>query len=423
MNAIFSSISNEKILHVSHNDMDGFYCNFVCDKSFAANITHINTKRINDVIETTRNGVSKVIDELTAANAADLKFTVLITDIGSIDIKELQEALSEYSDHIANIYIVDHHKTTYTGEAFMVTDRYTEKIHRFYKVIDNSSISTTFVYTTEEISACLMLYYLTADNRYADQFLYELSKLVSKYDTGHWGNWAVEFPDLEVLMNNDIYIRIELAKAIVCNLLNPETVTANNFYSDDAFNDFVYDGVRYMADKWMSRCMTRKRSGKYQTFVDLMKGEFRVTRYVYEYNRKLISDYEMFKSKLIEITPDDMIDPNTVRIMVNDSEYIKLRLPDNTNITKIRIIKNTDDFRFYNFSLFSKDYVEKVENETDCIIQVTHKPFMKGECKKLIIGIRSNDDYSSYSLAAANGGGGHFRAAGCQCTVYELETC
>lgn len=394
---------NELNIHVSHDDLDGYGCNIVLERvskanpiPFAKNYAnneyvycaladsyqkHFNTSKLNaevyDYIDTILSDELYILNNSITHNR--IPVYILITDLGGLEIKELEERFKKYTTNgrIINFIIVDHHRTIYTKD---YGDTYGQVIIKHEN--DDHTIKTWF-FQSPHASATLHLYNLLTyqPERGIRTYMYyghldEFARAVSAYDTGDFGNWIM--PEFTSEAFNKVSNQAKL------NMLYA--------YYKKSYDNGNTEAMR-MFHKIIAELINKKKPNRsnitnvaktilYNEIVDMNK----------KYQQQFASRVEVHSTKHdceIELFPG-------LTMMVEDPW-----------ITEVAVIIDDDiNTVHYPFSMYAKAYLENCNGTHMLMVRVD-------TVDSKAVSLRSiTNDVDCYQIAVAHGGGGHIRAAG-----------
>ena len=446
------------LIHITHTDLDGYGCAAIM-KSHEALLERDCIpwcSQHDDVYRTLTNqlgnAVYAVIDEmLRAALDDDMKkaaldryitdeqiascrkvsFTVLITDIGSIDLNEAVDRVNaimeeyrskweqpQYFEQKANVVIVDHHKNPHhplfnNGSMHsMINDN----------EIDCAGFRldyTTGVYVNcQNVSATYLLNYLFSrmmhDNLnviFADEAdvltrSEEVAGIISRYDTGNFGRWRL--PDDMVS--------------------NPDTAAILKYVSDETkLNTALY--------KMKNEEYAKGNREAYEFYEILAKyivnGEsYRKRLYTEELAQNLLTttiEYNDFVSNLRHANNQFNKQCELGNAMINGQHVpVVLRLLAPIDHIYVAVDEQKPDTKGYPFFTYAKEYMASFRAEAVkqnmkfsdiLVVRVNVNIDAEDKIKKIIVSLCSDGTVDCAILATHNGGGGHKNAAGF--TAYE----
>lgn len=430
------------LIHITHTDLDGYGCAAIM-KSHEALLEGnciLCCNKHEDVYRTMTNqlgnAVYTVIDEMlrTALDAhvaeSKVSFTVLITDIGSIDLHKAVERVDaimeeyhsksefpQYFEHKANVVIVDHHKNPY-HPLF--------NSENIQAAIDENEIDcaghrldyTTGMYVSyQNVSATYllnyvfsrMMYYELNDNVDEADVLTrseEVAGIISRYDTGNFGRWRL--PD--DMMNN------------------PDTTAILKYVSDETkLNTALY--------KMKNEEYAKGNKEAYEFYDILAKyiveGEsYRKRLYTEELAQNLLTttiEYNDFVSNLRHANNQFNKQCELGNAIINGQHVpVVLRLLAPIDRIFLAVDEQKPDTKGYPFFTYAKEYMANFRSEaakqnmkfSDILVVRVNTIIDEDEkIKKIIVSLCSDGTVDCAKLAAHNGGGGHKNAAGF--TAYE----
>lgn len=431
------------LIHITHTDLDGYGCAAIMKSH--AKLLEGNCipcyKEYDDVYRTLTNqlgdAVYAVIDE-TLRTAMDehthshpkVSFTVLITDIGSIQLNEAvdrvnaiveeyysKSELPQYFEHKANVVIVDHHKNPHHP--------------RFNNgsmpgTIDDSAIdcagfrldyATGLYVSCQNVSATYLLNYLfshmlhNAYNDFIDEAdvltrSEEVAGIISRYDTGNFGRWRL--PD--DMVNN------------------PDTAAILKYVSDETkLNTALYK---------MKNEEYAKGNREAYEFYDILakyivEGEsYRKRLYTEELAQNLLTttiEYNDFVSNLRYVGIQFNKQCELGNAVIGDQRVpVVLQLLAPIDHIYVAFDEQKPDTKGYPFFTYAKEYMASFRAEAakqntkfSAILVVRVNTIIDGDekIKKIIVSLCSDGTVDCAKLATHNGGGGHRNAAGF--TAYE----
>lgn len=431
------------LIHITHTDLDGYGCAAIMKSH--AKLLEGNCipcyKEYDDVYRTLTNqlgnAVYAVIDETLrtalgehTTSCSKVSFTVLITDIGSIQLNEavdrvnaiMEECYSkcelpQYFEHKANVVIVDHHKNPHHP--------------RFNNgsmpgTIDDSAIdcagcrldyATGLYVSCQNVSATYLLNYLfshTLHNTYND-FIdeadvltrsEEVAGIISRYDTGNFGRWRL--PD--EMVNN------------------PDTAAILKYVSDETkLNTALYK---------MKNEEYAKGNREAYEFYDILakyivEGEsYRKRLYTEELAQNLLTttiEYNDFVSNLCYVDIQFNKQCELGNAVIGDQRVpVVLQLLAPIDHIYVAFDEHRPDTKGYPFFTYAKEFMSSFRAEaakqntkfSDILVVRVNTIIDEDEkIKKIIVSLCSDGSVDCVKLATHNGGGGHRNAAGF--TAYE----
>lgn len=431
------------LIHITHTDLDGYGCAAIMKSH--AKLLEGNCipcyKEYDDVYRTLTNqlgsAIYAVIDE-TLRTAMDehttscpkVSFTVLITDIGSIQLNEavdrvnaiveeyhLKSELPQYFEHKANVVIVDHHKNPHHP--------------RFNNgsmpgTIDDSAIdcagcrldyATGLYVSCQNVSATYLLNYLfshmlhNAYNDFIDEAdvltrSEEVAGIISRYDTGNFGRWRL--PD--DMVNN------------------PDTTAILKYVSDETkLNTALYK---------MKNEEYAKGNREAYEFYDILakyivEGEsYRKRLYTEELAQSLLTttiEYNDFVSNLRYVDIQFNKQCELGNAVIGDQRVpVVLQLLAPIDHIYVAFDVHKPDTKGYPFFTYAKEFMSSFRAEaakqntkfSDILVVRVNTIIDEDEkIKKIIVSLCSDGSVDCVKLATHNGGGGHRNAAGF--TAYE----
>lgn len=431
------------LIHITHTDLDGYGCAAIMKSH--AKLLESNCipcyNEYDDVYRTLTNqlgnAVYAVIDETlrTAFSEHDhsypkVSFTILITDIGSIQLNEAVDRVNtiveeyhsksefpQYFKHKVNVVIVDHHKNPhhplFNNESTSGT-------------IDDSAIEcagyrldyTTGLYVScQNVSATYLLNYLFSRalhdkfNDFIDEAdvltrSEEVAGIISRYDTGNFGRWRL--PD--DMVNN------------------PDTTAILKYVSDETkLNTALY--------KMKNEEYAKGNKEAYEFYDILAKyiveGEsYRKRLYTEELAQNLLTttiEYNDFVSNLLHIDNQFGKQCELGNAKINDQRMpIVLQLLAPIDRIFLTVDEHKPDTKGYPFFTYAKEFMSSFRAEAAkqnmkfsniLVVRINIIIDENEKAKKIIVSLCSDGTVDCAKLAAHNGGGGHRNAAGF--TAYE----
>lgn len=393
---------NELNIHVSHDDLDGYGCNIVLEcvrKAYPVRFAkyyaddrysyytpvdsyrkHSNTSKLNtEVYDHIDNILS---DELYVLNDAiphnKIPVYILITDLGGLEIIELENRFKKYTTNgrIINFIVIDHHRTTYSKD---YSDTYGQVI---IKHESDDQLIRTWFFQSPHASATLHLYNLLTyqPNGNREQLYYghldEFARMVSAYDTGDFGNWIMHEFTSESFNKVSNQAKLNMLHAYYKKLYDNGNTEAMKM-----FNKTI---VELISKKKPNRGNNANiiRTILYNEIVDMNK------KYQQQFANRV--DVRSIKhNRKVELFPG-------LSMMVEDPW-----------ISEVAVIVDDDiNTVHYPFSMYAKAYLENRNGTHMLMVRVD-------TVDSKAVSLRSiTNDVDCYQIAVANGGGGHIRAAG-----------
>lgn len=412
---------NNHLLMISHDDLDGIGCtalvgHIINQVSTVPTWCAAPVVKMPGLLRVRTTNTGKFVPNLYDVIAEKLqevsgmlehrKVTVLITDLGNITFQGLYDRFRDWNHGNITFIVVDHHKHPYqdADEVPMTEEPYKDlRMRRYCLTHDKDADSTLAFFEDGPLFRCFAwLGYkgYSATRMLAELFIAgEIQKLepttlawadlVSKYDTGHWGNWFIP----ETRRMDQHYYATEVAPEVkmfqTWNMFNIipghtkashlDNLIANYIRHLDAKNDFTVDPK----EPDLVQTILAKQSREYTTFMD-----------------------RVGLSKMNKIATNT---PGGYHTASPADLPIAFKLPMDLDICpNIQFFVNSEATTTWPLSIFAKKYLE--ESDTVKLLMA----FTVGNDHKTVrVELRSaSDDVNCYEIAKLNGGGGHPRAAG-----------
>ena len=398
---IANIICGMNVIHISHNDMDGYGC-AVIERMFDP-IYQICTGKMVPQFYQNMQTVNAISDNYYERSE---NVHLLITDIGSISIEDILDNIDVDYTSISDVVILDHHQIDDEQmDGFELVEEhdpfigdynrnpYVNTLRIYYA--RREGIDFYYVHTTA-VSATELLRYMAMNGIQSDIFFYtNFAYNVSKYDTGKWGNWAVSDGNI------DMDIRIKYAW---------DKVLSDN----KALNDVMsYPRLKDIMDQWVMMCTALLERTEFyidDKYNPVMEYPEKIDDIELEYYTDLERKYNEFVDSLrienVTGVSHNLFVPTSI---VNSTIRVKQL---NAPVNKIATYIDDPDEKLKEFSMFSRKFLED-HQEIDVMFNVNPPIFKGKKCKTAVVQIRSSKDIVDCSIIArANGGGGHPRAAG-----------
>lgn len=436
------------LIHITHTDLDGYGCAAIMKSHEALlerngipcyskhdDVYRTLTNQLGSAIYTVigemlRTALDRYITDERTASYCKTSFTVLITDIGSINLNDAVDRVNaimeeyrskweqpQYFEHKVNVVIVDHHKNPHHP--------------RFNNgsmpgTIDDSAIdcagcrldyATGLYVSCQNVSATYLLNYLfshTLHNTYND-FIdeadvltrsEEVAGIISRYDTGNFGRWRL--PD--EMVNN------------------PDTAAILKYVSDETkLNTALYK---------MKNEEYAKGNREAYEFYDILakyivEGEsYRKRLYTEELAQNLLTttiEYNDFVSNLRYVDIQFNKQCELGNAVIGDQRVpVVLQLLAPIDHIYVAFDEHRPDTKGYPFFTYAKEFMSSFRAEaakqntkfSDILVVRVNTIIDEDEkIKKIIVSLCSDGSVDCVKLATHNGGGGHRNAAGF--TAYE----
>lgn len=410
--------SNERIVHMSHSDLDGYGCtilselaSFICpDQKPDPNGVELIIPRMNKYYtffnhselkkEAVYDRIAGIFTEVSC-DQNHRHLTILITDIGNVTIEELVSRFRHANHGDVHFYVVDHHRHEYPdrlikereegkktgGETHIYT--YDGICHAAYR---DGLFKIDVMQVGSDMSATLALHRLLV-RRFpqiqADQVRH-FAELVSKYDTGHWGNWKVDAIDVMERDHQVMAIRYDVAEEVFLQMYYKHCSQLCGKKKNST--DLLRFQCRIVAALWTgNKDIAMSVTAKTAVYDSIIEMNLNYIRWVNSLKRV----HRDSSDEPFEVMDGVLFD------MPHTEAWDQVMDIDVWPITE----ENADDIKLP-YSMYAKEYLE---NDPDA-----SKLLMKVETTKYhSCDMRSADDkYNCYEIAKLNGGGGHPRAAG-----------
>lgn len=409
-------LEDKRTLFFSHNDLDGAASAYLAAKLFGKGVfkRHVRGLEKDDAESIARihctsylgDEFYKVMHEMVKYhtymfrdNADPAKpLNVFITDIGNMNIPQLHAFADAYN---LRFVVIDHHPTRITStKNCPVTKIELEGFaHTLYMTPD---LRVIYYYEETVVSAAKLVvdfYNDICDDVLPEVMPYEfysvLAEVVSKYDTGNFGNWNKSKGKISPQYYlNTLYFLLDDRKAM-----------------EDLFGEDYYVSA-----------------------MPMIFPLFQTMRLCYD--DKPTTDQDVLEKRLIDIIPEaleialrDGEDYAKQILLMLDNQLDGLVVQNEAWIKELKPIKVTGDHviigghsvkipedhvpdtiwvkpqKSSNYSVFAKDFLADKPN--DVFIGVDENVY-----KNLIIYQLRSSEYDCHALATLNGGGGHKRASG-----------
>lgn len=409
---------NERIVHMSHSDLDGYGCtilselaSFVCpDKTPDPNGVELIIPRMNKYYsffnhselntDAVYNRIASIFTEVSC-DQNHRHLTILITDIGNITIEELVSRFRHANHGDVHFYVVDHHRHNYPDRLIEKFDGDKETgrgIHVYthdgicHAAYRDGLFKIDVMQTSSEMSATLGLYRLLVRRfpKLQNYNVQHFAELVSKYDTGHWGNWKID-----KIQYMDDYYRIMAIKENV-----NEEILLQMYYKHCSqlcsMKRNPADLLRFqcyiVASLWANNkdiaMPAHIKAAVYDSIIEMNLNYIRWVKSLKRVHRN--SSDEAF-----EVLDGVMFD------MPHTETWDQVMDIDIWPITE----ENVEDIKLP-YSMYAKEYLENDPNAAKLLMKVETTKYHSCDMRT------ADDKYNSYEIAKLNGGGGHPRAAG-----------
>lgn len=387
-------INNCKIyrLHLSHDDSDGYGCQVLIE--LARNIytkldnsSTIHYRNCSAGKENVEKAIKNYIHDITMERPVYYrrgmdKILILITDLGSFDSEFLYK-LREAGHNISCIY-VDHHLVNTSLLSYFTDEDY---YHTFEDMSDDDKGNVSS--TLQIFNILFELPPINNDrvvnlNDYGYTVLKNYAKPISEYDTGHWdNNWNIT--------------DASLAENIISELL---------FASYEDKTEYFLDMVESHSLLLASNMPSYSKNRSYPNRVDKYLLYGNILHKVEHEKDKFFSSYNEFLKH--------------VRIIQSESEEFYSTYPLNKidfgNLLNFKILfmeNETDTENPYKyFSIYSRRVLTKYsETNNTCNIILIFYDKKTNLCKLRALS-KEEGGINVHEIARANGGGGHYSAAG-----------
>lgn len=410
--------STTKIVHLSHSDLDGYGCtilselaSFICpdnldnQSDFGGTPVVPKINRMYSFINHSKlesEAVYKRISDIFTEASCDqdhYHLVVLITDIGGITIDELTKRF-RYANHgDVHFYVIDHHRHEYP-ESFIMKKggKHGEDTYIYtyngvcFGVYHDGFFEISVMQTDSNTSATLGLYKLLKLHfpqiqTYAVQ---HFAELVSKYDTGHWGNWRIDkiryMDDNNRIMAIKENVNEEILLQMYYKYCSQLCSIKKNYADLLRFQSHIVAAL-WTNNKDIAMPIIAKNA---------------VYDFIIEMNLNYICWIESLKRVHRNSSDDPFEVMNGVAFNMPHTEaWDQVMDIDVWPITK----ENAADNKLP-FSMYAKEYLENDTNAAKLLIKVDTVKYHSCDMRS------ADDKYNCYEIAKINGGGGHPRAAG-----------
>lgn len=438
--------TNDLICHLSHNDLDGFGCT-ILSKTYEQlfDVNRIIARNTGSMVKdgNFKYGFYDVMDDV-ALDAFDKCYDrtmFIISDIGSIDVKDLHKIITDaanamdYQEEIDEliedfpVFIIDHHKSKYEGYPSGYSD---DGVCVNFDVGGSTFVQYKNIYywINHNMSATKMMWtllknlpdeaYMTtakSNKSYYPRWIAKFAQYVSDYDTGNFGNWRLpqgyeSLPMHEALKN----ISRQNILNILMRRMNAIFKPYVDQFSDEYDLDMPVDYYTKFSDSIFSKVMVDALLNRKITFMGNNINFNHLVRCLVMPELAIMNEhYLSWLERGNTFTTHEKINMTT-----GAGTYIDLStLKDGT---KIHFLHDGPGQGPYNYSVYAKQYLEDFP-DVDMIMRedfentphtINLRSYMKED---------GTPRADCYALAAANGGGGHVCAAGFQArTEHEIQT-
>lgn len=411
---------NNKLVMISHDDLDGIGCtalmgHVINQVSNIPAVDAVNVVRSPGLLRVDYHNTNRFIPDLygvieealqtATASPAHHKITMLITDLGNITLQELYNRFRSYNNGNITFIVIDHHKHPYQDaeEVPMTEEPYKdERMRRYCLSHDTENGSTVAFFEDGPLFRCFAWVGYngySATRMLAEMFIAgEIQKLepttlawadlVSKYDTGHWGNWFIPETRRSDMHYYKTMVAPEVKMFQTWNMHNVVPCSDKRKFLDDLICNYI----RYLDAKNnfaldpkepdLVHTILAQQSRQYTTFLCRVKSST---------VEKVATDSE---TGCHAVHPVDL--------------PIRFNLPKDLDIAPdIQFFVNGEATTNWPLSIFAKKYLEETP-EVKLLIA-----FTVNDDQTVRVELRSaRDDVNCYEIAKLNGGGGHPRAAG-----------
>lgn len=409
---------NERIVHMSHSDLDGYGCTILSElASFVRPDQKPDPNGVQPVIprmnkyysffnhsdlkkEAVYDRIARIFTEVSC-DQNHRHLTILITDIGGVTIDELVSRF-RYANHgDVHFYIVDHHRHEYPkrlieeceegkktgGKTYIYT--YDGICYAAYR---DGLFKIDVMQTSSNMSATLGLHRLLAClfSPIRGVRVRQFAELVSKYDTGHWGNWKVD--EIRYMDDNNRIMAIDenVNEEILLQMYYKHCSQLCGKKKNPA--DLLRFQCRIVAALWtgnrdIAMSVTIK-TAVYDSIIEMNLNYIRWVESLKRVHRNSSDEpFEVMDGVLFNMPHteawDQVMDIDVWPITEENAADIKLP-----------------------FSMYAKEYLENDPNATKLLMKVETTKYHSCDMRS------ADDKYNCYEIAKINGGGGHPRAAG-----------
>lgn len=370
---ILTALENNKLIHFSHTDLDGYGCHlvtrYICNQTGDSMPVTYNSEELGEKFQEFLENIIRMM-----YSNDDRRLLFLVTDIGEIDMVGFADRFSKYN---INLIIMDHHKITEpkkVGEDVYVDPDTGYSV--YYHSLGN--VSAQYIHTTKQSATLIYATVCGLDN-------YSEFKFISEYDCGRWGEWRLDKTHIPSVMTK-LNQGLQIIKSIYSDEKTSHLVTYLNEYIKYLKYDDSYDCSDY--DHHFGKLLDNMVNAKCNENTRL-------------YNKWLrsieVSDlhhYQYIFNVVCENPSGQEFNKKVVVKLPADPKYL--------GPWAIIIQRDKDEGPF---SVYSKQYLEDHPNIKGII---KYTPNFKD-----IVSLRSaSDEIDVSAIARLNGGGGHVRASG-----------
>lgn len=416
--AFYDLDRNERIVHMSHSDLDGYGCTILSElasfirpdqrpdpngieliiprmNKFYSFFNHSELKK-----EAVYDRIANIFTEVSC-DQNHRHLTILITDIGNVTISELVSRFRHANHGNVHFYVIDHHRHEYPerlikereegkksgGETYVYT--YDGICHAAYR---DGLFKIDVMQTNSDMSATLALHRLLI-RRFPKMQNYNVqhfAELVSKYDTGHWGNWKIDGVEHMDFDHQISAIDRDVNEEIILQMYYKHCSQLCGMKKNSA--DLLRFQCHIVASLWTNNkdimMPVTIKTAVYDSIIEMNLNYIRWVKSLKRVHRNSSDEpFEIMDGVLFDMphteTWDQVMDIDTWPITEENAEDIKLP-----------------------YSMYAKEYLENNPNAAKLLMKVETTKYHSCDMRS------ADDKYNCYEIAKLNGGGGHPRAAG-----------